>query len=97
MKLKERVKHTFMFDEVKMEKNDEICVGGRTVYYALMRVFSNGEMAYAIAAGDGLEAELRFIPNSLDAGTVYDIILSGEVAPCTLGDVLEDMEKETTY
>ena len=33
MKLKETGKHTFMFDEVKMERNDTMCVGGRTVYY----------------------------------------------------------------
>ena len=95
MKLTERGQNIFNFDTVQMRESDRACVGGRMIYYALLELCKENEKSYAIAVGDGNEAELCLLDKALDPDRVYELILSGEVTPCTLGDILDDLTAET--
>ena len=97
MKLTESTKQIFTFDDVKLQRSDTLCVGGRTLYYALLLLSREDKTEFAIAIGDGFESELRLISEDLPSDAVYEAIFMGGVTPCTLADVIDDMEAETTY
>ena len=79
------------FDVIRAVRRDTACVGGREIVYCLLEISYKQTRRFAISAGEQGSAEIRVLRTADDANVLFDEIVNGGVAPCTLGDVLDDL------
>ena len=67
-------------------------VGGRNVTYVLFEIVTEKDIRYALCAcEEGYSALYTLSGDRAAAEDMFELICDGEVAPCTLRDVIDDI------
>ena len=89
-----------MFNKIELRELESLCavrrskrsVGGRAVTYTLFELRDGHGVSYALsAAEEGYGALCEAGNDRTAAEGLFELICNGEVTPCTLCDVLDDI------
>ena len=79
-------------ESLTVVKNEASEIGGRKINYLLLEIRLRSARVYAVAICENAYSELLTIHGGREnAEGLYETVKSGEVTPCELKDVAEDL------
>ncbi len=80
------------FDTVKSSRRETVCAGGHIIEYGLFEISKASDSVFCITVSESDGCEARIISSRCDAEQAFELVFEGACPPCTLDDVLSDLE-----
>ena len=79
-------------ESIKVAKNEAAEIGGRKISYMLLEIRLKGSRVHAVAICEDSYSELLTLTKGQkEAKRLYRTVRDGEVTPCELKDIAEDL------